>query len=47
MGQVEDAITTTFENFEFVVETFDKTAGVAVDKIVGDFFRAKYPAKSG
>src|SRR5512139_2943603 len=35
--EVENAITTTLEDFNLVVEAFDKTAVLSPNKIVGDF----------
>ena len=35
--QVENAVTTTLEDFDLVVEPFDETAVLALDEIVGDF----------
>ena len=35
--QIEDTVTATFEDFEFIVEALDKAAGVAIEKIVGNF----------
>ena len=37
MLDIENAIATTFEHFDFVVETFNKAACVTVDEVVGDF----------
>ena len=35
--EIEDAKTSSFENFDSVVETFDKAAGFSADEVVGDF----------
>ena len=35
--QVENAVTATLEDLDLVVEPFDETAVLALDKIVGDF----------
>src|SRR5512139_54550 len=35
--QVENAITTTLEDFDLVVEPFDKSTGLALNKIIGNF----------
>ena len=35
MIQVEDSVAAPFEHFEFIVESFDKTAAVEIDKVVG------------
>ena len=32
MLNVENAIASSFEYFDFVVETFDETAGIAIDE---------------
>jgi hypothetical protein len=37
MLEVEDAITTPFENLDLVVETFHKAVILALDEVVGDF----------
>ncbi len=36
MLQVEDAITTSFQNFQFVVEAFDKSTTGSIDEVVCD-----------
>jgi hypothetical protein len=38
MSKVENAVTAAFEHFDFVVETFHKSAVLAFNKIIGDFF---------
>src|SRR5574342_181279 len=37
MLEVENAIAASFEDFNLVVETFDKTAVLALKEVVGDF----------
>ena len=37
MLEVENTITTPFENLDLIVETFDKATVFAIDEIVGDF----------
>jgi hypothetical protein len=37
MGQVEQTIATPFEDFDLVIETFDKAAVGSVDKEIGNF----------
>jgi hypothetical protein len=37
MLTVENAITTPFQDFELVVQPFDKTAVGSMDKVIGDF----------
>lgn len=37
MHQVENAITAPLENFDLVVEPFDKATILSLDEIVGDF----------
>ena len=37
MCEVRDAITATFEDFEFIVDSFDEATGMAADEIIGDF----------
>jgi len=38
MTQIEQAITTPLQHFEFVVQAFHETAGVSVDKAHSDGF---------
>jgi len=37
VSQVENAIAAAFEDFDFVVETFDKAAVLSLDEVIGDF----------
>jgi len=37
--EVENAITTSLEDFDLVVETFDKASVLSMDEVVGDFLR--------
>jgi hypothetical protein len=37
MAQIEDAETTAFEHLDLVIQAFDKPAGQAENKEVGDF----------
>ena len=39
MFQVEQTITTTIQDLDFVIEAFDETAVGSVDKEIGDLFR--------
>ncbi len=34
---IEDAIAAAFNHFDLVIQSLDKTAGLAIDKIVQDF----------
>jgi hypothetical protein len=36
--EVENAIATSFENLDLVVEAFHKAAALALNEVVGDFF---------
>ncbi|MFZ1043637.1 MAG: hypothetical protein WCA79_07210 [Anaerolineales bacterium] len=38
MLEVENTVATPLKDFDFVVETFDEAAVVAIDEVVGDFF---------
>ena len=37
MISVEDAIATPFDYFDFIIQTFNKTTVLALDKIIGNF----------
>ena len=37
VSEVENAIGSSFEDFDLVVETFDKAAVLALNEVVGDF----------
>ena len=37
MRRIRDAVTASFQNLEFVIEAFLKTAVLAVEKIICDF----------
>ena len=39
MLNVENAIAPAFEYFDFVVETFDKAAGIAIDEEIGNLIQ--------
>jgi len=39
MRDVENAIAPSFEYFDFVVETFDKAAGIAIDEEIGNLIQ--------
>ena len=39
MLDIEDAITSTLEHLDFVVESFDKATGVSMNKEIGDLFK--------
>jgi len=39
MVEIKQAITTTFENFNFVVETLNKATTITVQKVVGNFIQ--------
>lgn len=43
MGKVENAIAAAFQDFDFVVEAFDKPAILALDKVVGNFILPHVP----
>jgi len=36
MLKVENAIATSFEHFDLVVETFDESTGITIDEVIGD-----------
>ena len=38
MLEIENAITASFENFDFVVETFDEATVLSQDKVIGNLF---------
>ena len=45
MRQIRDPITASFENFDFVVEALDKTAGLTVDEIVRDLIHPVFQGR--
>ena len=39
MLKVENAIASSFEHFDFVVEAFHEAAGIAIDEVIGNLFQ--------
>lgn len=43
MREIRDAIASTFEDFNFIIQALDKVIGLTINKIIGDHLEVDIP----